>query len=159
MNETNKSYLPAWAKGDVSSREIVSSRVFDAPVELVWKAWSTPEILKVWWGPKGFTNDFYHFEFKTGGEWQFDMIGPDGKRYKNHSIYREIKPNELIVLEHLSGPYYFATIKFEKLGSKTKLTWNMVFESQDAFNSIKDIAVQGNTENFDRLEEQLKKIK
>jgi len=140
-----------------STREILSVRIFDAPIEQVWKAWTEPEILKVWWGPHGFTNDFHKHEFKIGGQWLFDMIGPDGKKYKNHSIYRDIKPMELLVIDHIAGPFYLATVKFEKQGSKTKITWSMVFESADAFKSIKDIAVQGNKDNLERLEAILKK--
>ena len=58
------------AEPDVSDREIVSSRVFDAPRELVFRAFSEPEHLAVWWGPNGFTNTIDVFDFRVDGEWR-----------------------------------------------------------------------------------------
>lgn len=57
-------------------REIVSSRIFTSPRELVFKAWSDPDHLKNWWGPAGFTNTFEAFDFRPGGRWRFVMHGP-----------------------------------------------------------------------------------
>ena len=60
-------------------REIVSIRVFDFPRELVFNAWTDPEHLVHWWGPKGFTNTFHEFDLRPGGIWRFVMHGPDGR--------------------------------------------------------------------------------
>jgi len=60
-----------------SDSEIVTIRNFKFPRKQVYKAWTTPELLKVWWGPKGFTNTFNIFDFKVGGKWSFIMHGPD----------------------------------------------------------------------------------
>ncbi|MGB5026600.1 MAG: SRPBCC domain-containing protein, partial [Saprospiraceae bacterium] len=57
--------------------EIVSSRIFSAHRELVFRAWSEPNHLKNWWGPAGFTNTFNEFDFRVGGKWRFIMHGPD----------------------------------------------------------------------------------
>jgi len=70
-----------------SDREIVTTRVFDAPRELVWKAWTDQKHVEIWWGPKGFTNTFKKFEVKRGGKWVFIMHGPDGV-----SSYSDQKP-------------------------------------------------------------------
>ncbi len=87
-----------------SDREIVSTRVFDAPRERVFQAWTDPEHLARWWGPKGFTNTFHEFDPRPGGVWGFVMHGPDGVDYKNRSVFVEIVKPERIVFDHVSGP-------------------------------------------------------
>jgi len=63
--------------------EIISSRTFSFPQELVFRAWSEPDHLKNWWGPAGFTNTFIEFDFRVGGKWSFIMHGPDKGNYAN----------------------------------------------------------------------------
>ena len=63
--------------------EIVTTRILNFPQELVFKAWSTPEHLKNWWGPKGFTNTFHEFDFREGGIWKFTMHGPERGNFEN----------------------------------------------------------------------------
>ena len=70
----------------LSDREIVTTRVFNAARELVFKAWTDPDHLVHWWGPKGFTNTFQEFDLRPGGIWRFVMHGPDGVDYKNKSV-------------------------------------------------------------------------
>ena len=71
-NATNK------IETQVGEREIVITRVFDAPRDLVFDAWTKEEHLSKWWGPRGFTTSFQKFDMKPGGTWQFIMHGPDG---------------------------------------------------------------------------------
>ena len=66
-------------------KEIISSRIFHAPVDQVFKAWSDPVTIAKWWGTHGFTNTFHQFNFAPGGVWDFIMHGPDGTDYKNNS--------------------------------------------------------------------------
>ena len=73
----------------LSDREFANSRVFDAPPERVFRAWTDPNHLAQWWGPKGFTNTFEEFDLRPGGPWRFVMHGPDGTDYKNHSVFGE----------------------------------------------------------------------
>ena len=73
MNETRKD---ATLVGD---REIVATRIFDAPRELVWKVWTEQEHIGQWWGPKGFTTTTYSMDVRPGGVWRFVMHGPDGR--------------------------------------------------------------------------------
>ena len=61
---------------NTADREIVTTRVMDAPRELVFKAWTDPDHLVHWWGPTGFTNTFHEFDLKPGGVWRFVMHGP-----------------------------------------------------------------------------------
>ena len=91
------------ASPDVSwslDREIVLSRVFDAPRELVFKAWTENEQLSAWFCPKGFTTKTHEIDVRVGGRWRFDMIGPDGTVYDNRMVFLEIKAPQLIVLDH-----------------------------------------------------------
>lgn len=108
---------------DVSARELAATRIFDAQRELVFKAWTTPEHLAQWWGPRGFTNTFQEFDLRPGGVWRFIMHGPHGADYPNQSVFVEIVPPERIVLQHVSEPRFQVTAIFEDLGGKTRLTF------------------------------------
>lgn len=81
----------------VLGQELVISRTFAAPRELVWKAWSEPELLKRWWGPKDFTAPFARMDLRVGGGYLFCMRSPDGKDYWSTGIYRDLEaPARLI---------------------------------------------------------------
>jgi len=142
-----------------SDRMIRSTRVLNAPRELVYEAWTTEKHIKKWWGPTGFTNEFSEYNPTVGGTWKFVMIGPDGKTYKNESRYVELLKPWRIVMEHVSGPHYLMITTFDDLGDKTKLTWRMIFETATIFNNIKGVAIPGNEQNIDKLEVELEKMK
>lgn len=74
-------------RADTADREITISRVFNAPRELVFRAWTEPQHLAQWWGPKNFTNTFHQFDPRPGGDWRFIMHGPNGTDYPNYSVY------------------------------------------------------------------------
>ena len=79
-----------------AAREIVAARVFDAPRELVFDAWTDPEHVAQWWGPNGFTNTIHEMDVRPGGVWRFVMHGPDGVDYNNKIVYIEVvKPERL----------------------------------------------------------------
>src|SRR4051794_29606224 len=88
---------------DSSDREIVISRVFDAPRELVWQAMTDPQHVVNWWGPHGFTTTIERMEVRPDGVWQHTMHGPDGKNYPNKSIFKEVLKPERIVYSHGGG--------------------------------------------------------
>jgi uncharacterized protein YndB with AHSA1/START domain len=115
-------------------RAIVGTRVFDAPRELVWTAWTDPKHLAQWWGPIGFTTTTSAFDMRPGGVWRFVMHGPDGRDYQNRITFDEIVKPERIVYRHGGGedvePVQFTqTVTFEDVGGKTKLIWRGVFPS------------------------------
>lgn len=88
-------------------QEIVIEKVFDAPREMVWKAWTEPEMIKKWWGPEGFTAPSIKVDLKVGGKYIFAMKGPEGSEWDKvmHSagIYKEIVPHEkLVVTDYFS---------------------------------------------------------
>jgi len=148
-------------KNDTSDRELIITRLLNAPRELVWDVFTTPEHIKNWWGPNGFTNTIDKMDVKPGGEWEFVMHGPDGTDYKNKSIYKEIIRPERIVFEHVSGPKFIATITFTAEGNKTYLKWHMLFESAEQFQQVVKTfkADEGLKQNIVKLEEYLAGVK
>ncbi len=106
--------------------EMILTRVFDAPRELMWKLWTEPEHIGKWWGPKGFTLPGCEMDFRPGGTYRFVMRGPDGQDNPFHGVYREIVRNERIVftaiLDNLPGHELLTTVTFADEGGKTKLT-------------------------------------
>jgi uncharacterized protein YndB with AHSA1/START domain len=79
------------------SQEIVITRLFDAPRELVWKAWTDPAHVKRWWGPKTYTAPVFKMDFREGGTYLYCMRSPEGKDYWGTGVYREIVPGRRIV--------------------------------------------------------------
>lgn len=135
-----------------ADREIVSTRVFDFPREAVYAAWIDPAALARWWGPKDFTNTVEAFEPKPGGAWKFAMRAPDGTAYPQHSVFVEIVPRARIVFDHLPPHAYRAVVSFEDSDGKTKLTFRMIHETAEECERVKKVVVEGNEQNFDRLE-------
>ena len=151
----------AGAAAEASGRELVATRVFDAPRALVFRAWTTPEHVGRWWGPRGFTTTTYAMDVKPGGVWRYCMHGPDGADYQNKVTYVEVDDPERIVYDHDGGdddvdPVRFrATVTFEDLGGKTRLTKRMVFPTAEARDQTveKYGAAEGLGQTLDRLKE------
>lgn len=150
----------ATVNDDTANRELRITKILDAPVELVWEAWTNPEYIAAWWGPDGFTNTIHKMDLEHGGEWQFTMHGPDGKNYPNRSIFREIVSFKKIVFEHFN-PGFVATIAFEAKGAQTLLTWAMLFETPEMFDIVVKAhkADEGQKQNVARLEKYLLKMR
>jgi len=142
----------------LSDRQIVTTRVLDAPRQLVFRAWTEPDHLARWWGPKGFTNTFQEFDMRPGGIWRFVMHGPDGVDYKNKSVFVEVVKPERIVFQHVSGHQFQVTTTFAEQGGKTGLTFEMLFETAAECAKVKVFAVEANEQNFDRLETELARM-
>ncbi|SEI64839.1 SRPBCC family protein [Paraburkholderia diazotrophica] len=143
----------------IADLEIVSTRVFDFPRDLIFRAWTDPAHLAHWWGPKGFTNSFHEFDLRAGGNWRFVMHGPDGVDYKNHSVFVEIAAPERIVFDHVSGPYFRVAATFDAVSDEqTRVTFRMLFETPAVCAQVKTFAVKANEENFDRLQKELKRM-
>jgi len=140
-------------KNNTAEREISISRLFNAPVDLVWEVWTNPDHIKNWWGPDGFTNTIHLMDVKKGGEWNFTMHGPEGTDYINKSIFREIVKFKKLVYEHVSGPKFLATVEFESQGEKTFIKWHMLFESKEQFIQVVKTfkADEGLKQNVDKL--------
>ncbi|MDO3626366.1 SRPBCC family protein [Mucilaginibacter sp. BT774] len=118
-------------ESNTNDRELIITRTLNAPVELVWEAWTKPEHIANWWGPDGFTNTISKMDIRSGGEWDLVMHGPDGTDYKNKSIFREVIPLKMLVYEHITGPHFVATIIFEQQDEQTHLKWHMLFDTRE----------------------------
>lgn len=152
------------AARETQDREIVITRVFDAPRELVWKAWTDSEHVVRWWGPKGFTTTIYEMDVRPGGVWRHTMHGPDGIDYPNESVFLEVVKPERIVYFHGGGKkgdpsdaQFQATWTFEAQGDKTLLTMRMFFPTAAARDHVvkKYGAIEGANQTLGRLEEYL----
>ena len=147
--------------------EIVITRVFDAPRELVWQAWTDPRHVVHWWGPTGFTTTIEKMDVRPGGVWKHVMHGPDGTDYPNSSVFKEVVKPERIVFSHgggkAGGPgvHFTATWTFEALsGNKTRVTIHMVFDSaMDRETVVREYgAIEGGNQTLGRLAEYLTKM-
>lgn len=139
--------------------EIVSSRIVNASQKTVFKAWTDPEHLKNWWGPKGFTNTFHEFDIKQGGRWRFTMHGPEKGNYENECTFIQIKEPALVAWNRISKPLFQVVATFTKLSDQqTKITFRMIFPSPEDRDKVIRFVPEKNEENFDRLEAELLKM-
>jgi uncharacterized protein YndB with AHSA1/START domain len=140
-----------------ADRSIVATRVFDAPRELVFDAFTDPEHISNWWGPRGFTTTTYEMDVRPGGIWRHTMHGPDGADYENEIIYVEVARPALIVYDHISKPLFRSTIGFEDHCGKTRLTMHMLFATAEEREWVARThgAVEGAQQTLARLAELL----
>jgi uncharacterized protein YndB with AHSA1/START domain len=145
-----------------SEREIVITRLFDAPRDLVFETWTDPDHLSSWWGPRGFRTTVHEMDVRAGGTWRLTMHGPDGVDYKNNIVFKEVKKPERLVFkhepEHGTEPVnHETTVTFEKQGDKTYLTLRMLFETpqQREYVISKHHAIEGGNQTLARLAEHL----
>ena len=144
-------------EGIVGDREIVVSRVLNAPRERVWKAFTTPEALAHWWGPTGFSITTDSFEFKEGGVWTFIMHGPDGRDYPNWIRFvRLVEPSRM---EHDHGGdgdrvVFKASITLDDLDGRTRVTLHSTFMTKEERDLVvKEYgAVEGGKQTLARLD-------
>lgn len=120
-----------------ADRELVVSRVVNAPQALVFEVWTKPEHLAQWWGPNGYTTTHQEMSFKVGGRRKFIMHGPDGADYPNEIVYHEITPPSKLRYGH-SGPNdpdgvnFTTTVTFEDAGAgRTRISMTAVFPSKE----------------------------
>lgn len=134
--------------------DIISSRRFAAPRDLVYAAFADPAVLARWWGPVGFSSDFEEFDFRGGGDWRLVMRGPDGAEYRMRKVFEEVVPLERIVLRHIQPGAthdFRMTITFEDEADGTRLTWRIRFDSAEEADRVRAPILAANEENFDRL--------
>jgi uncharacterized protein YndB with AHSA1/START domain len=147
-----------------SDREIVISRDFAAPRDLVWRAWTDPKQVVRWWGPRGFTTTIETMDVRPGGIWKQVLHGPDGAHYPNSSIFTEVVEFERIVFRHggarEGGPsaHFISTWTFEAVEvARTRVTIRMAFETAAARDqNVRDFgSIEGGKQALGRLAEHL----
>lgn len=144
---------------NIKDRELRIITTVKAAIAIVWKVWTEAEHIVNWWGPKGHTNTIHKMDFTEGGEWKLTMEGPDGKKYPNRSLYKEIIPFRKIVMEHFN-PHFIATILFEEKDEETEIDWSLLFDTAADYNIIVKTfkADEGLNQNIEKLESYLAEI-
>ena len=138
-----------------SDREIVLTRVFDAPRQLVFDALSKPELLKRWFGPHGHSLVVCDVDFRVGGTWRFVLESPDGRSMGMSGVYREIVPVERTVhtesFDDYPGDSVITTVLTEHDG-KTTLTATALYDSREVRDAVVESGMEhGAAETYDRL--------
>src|SRR5271170_4852569 len=149
---------------NTGDREIVITRVFDAPRELVFDMWTDPKHIAQWWGPNGFTTTIHQMDVRPGGVWRLTMHGPDGRDYKNKIVFLEVARPERLVYKHdpekgIEPMSFQTTVTFADRGDKTALTMRMLFPSAAAREHVIKTygAEEGAKQTLARLREHLAK--
>ncbi|MBL0385052.1 SRPBCC domain-containing protein [Tumebacillus sp. ITR2] len=160
----------------VEGQELILERVFDAPRDLVFQAFSEADHLKNWWGPRGWTLTVCNVDFRPGGVWHYCMKCIDqnqgdfyGFESWGKAVYQEIvSPEKIVYIDYFSDaqgnenpemPSSQITMTFEELDGKTKLVSRARFASAEALKNVMDMGMeQGITETWDRLAEHLQSI-
>lgn len=151
--------------------EIVFTRTFRARRERVWEAWTEPEILKMWWGPRGFTIPVYRVDLRVGGEYFSYMRSPDGKDYCSTGVYKEVVPRERLVFTDsfadedgnavpatyydMPGEWPMETLVTVELKEDGEMTEVRMISNGSPEGMGSELAREGWNESFDKLGEYL----
>jgi uncharacterized protein YndB with AHSA1/START domain len=143
-----------------SSNEIRLTRVYGAPVRAVWDAWTLPEQVAKWWGPRGFTLTTHSKDLRAGGSWRYTMHGPDGVDYPNVAKYYVVEPHKKLVYDHGATddrpPLFHVTVTFTEANGKTTMEMTFTLASPEAAaETARRIKQAGGNATWDRLAEHL----
>jgi uncharacterized protein YndB with AHSA1/START domain len=146
-----------------ADREIVTTRLIDAPRELVFAAWTEAKHVGQWFGPDGFTTITHSMDVRPGGVWRFTMRGPDGKDWPNVVTYEEVVPPERLVYMHgddREPDMFHTTVTFADEGGRTALTMRAVFKTAAARAQVvrENGAIEGAQQTVSRLERYVRSI-
>ena len=145
-------------------QDITSTVILDAPRELVFKAYTDPELFARWWGPRRYRNEIERFDSRTGGEWRVTQVAADGGRHAFRGVNHDVVAPERIcqTFEYLGAPGHVAlqTATFEAVGNKTRVVAHVVFESvMDRDAMVGSGMRDGADESMERLAELLAEMK
>ena len=122
------------AENDLSKRTLSIKKTFDARVELVWEAWTQPEHIARWWGPKGMSITIVKHDFKVGGKWKYLMPMPNGSEFISEGVYIEIVKFQKIVTSANFRPMTEGVeirALFEAIGEKTNFTFSVIHPTEE----------------------------
>jgi uncharacterized protein YndB with AHSA1/START domain len=161
--KNNQTFLVA----EPGKQEIFVTREFDAPRNLVFKAYTDPKLYVLWLGPRGYTMRLEIFEPRSGGHWRFIHTDPQGNEFGFHGVNHEVLPPKRIIdtFEFEGNPetghVLLETVNFEELpGSRTKVTTQSIFQSvADRDNMVQSGMEHGVVDSHERLDEVLEKMK
>ncbi|MDO5980974.1 SRPBCC family protein [Flavivirga spongiicola] len=144
---------------DAKNRTVTLKRTFNAPIELVWEAWTQPNHIVEWWGPKGMNAKVIEHNFKVGGKWKYTMQMPDGNEFISEGMYFEIVEFEKIISSADFKPMTEGVeiqAFFEKNGDQTNFTFNIVHDTEEYCKQQEKMGIlNGWGSVFDRLIEHL----
>ncbi len=145
-------------------QDIIVTRVFDAPREVVFKAFSDPDLIPNWWGPRRYTTEIDRMEVKPGGLWRFINRDPDGNVYAFKGVYHDVVAPERVILtfefEGMPGQVSLETATFEEVEGKTRFVGVSVFQSvEDRDAMVQSGMEEGARETYDRLAEVIQSLR
>lgn len=147
-------------------QQTTAIRVFDAPRDLVFKAYADPALISQWWSPEKYTVEVEKMDVRPGGTWRIDTKDADGNDHWFHGIYHDVSPPGRIVqtfeFEGMPGHASLETVTFEDVGGKTKVTDQVVFqtvEDRDGMLESMEEPAKVMDEIMDRLAELLERLK
>ncbi len=141
---------------ELTNRTLTLKRTFSAPIKLVWEAWTRPEHIAHWWGPKGMEINVVEHDFRVGGQWKYTMDMPDGNQFVTDGVYSVI-----VELEKIFSSANFKPMTegveiqalFEANGDKTNFTFNCIHATEEYCKQQEQMGFyNGWGSVFDRLE-------
>lgn len=135
----------------IDERSDIRQKIIPATPAAVFAVMSDPARVARWWGPAGFTNTIYEFDFTPGGRWLLTMHGPDGKDYPNESRFLRVEANRMFEIEHLNGHHFVLTLELEPSGNGTLVQWRQTFDTVDHYERIASFIATANEQNLERL--------
>jgi uncharacterized protein YndB with AHSA1/START domain len=144
------------------SNEIILIRQYEAPLHLVWDAWTDTAQVSQWWGPRGFTLTTHSKELRPGGTWRYTMHGPDGTDYPNVTKYHEVEPLTKLVYDHGGtderSPLFRVTVRFTAADGGTRMHMTVALPTPEAAEETRlFIKKAGGDSTWDRLAEHLER--
>ncbi len=149
---------------DPKTQDIVVTREFAAPRELVFKVLTDPTLIPQWWGPRQYTTTVDKMDVRPGGQWRFVQQDGSGNEYAFHGVYHAVVPPERIVqtfeFEGATGHVAMETLTLEEVGGRTRMTVTSVFQTVADRDAMWASGMEsGAREAYDRLEELLQTLK
>ena len=151
---------------DLAAKKIHVEREFNAPVETVWKAWTNPDMLEKWWGPKPWVAKTKSMDFTVGGAWLYWMEGPDGQKHWSYVKFTAIEKGSRFAADSLfsdenaniipGAPVGHWDNKFVAMGQKTKVVVDLSFDEETSFKKLVEMGFEGGfTMGLNQLDEVL----
>ncbi|MEO6850836.1 MAG: SRPBCC domain-containing protein [Mucilaginibacter sp.] len=151
---------------DLSAKKIHVVREFNAPIEKVWKAWTDPDLLEKWWGPKPWVAKTKSMDFTVGGNWLYAMEGPDGQKHWNNVKFTAIEAGSRFATDAIfcdedgntlpGAPVGHWDNKFIAAGDKTKVTVDLTFDNEADIKMLVEMGFEGGfTIGLNQLDELL----
>ena len=149
---------------EAGKHDLVMTHTFDAPRDLVFKAYTDPTLFAQWWGPREYTNRMDKFDVRRGGEWRVVQVDAGGHEHAFRGVHHDVVAPERIVAtfeyEGVPGHVLLQTATFEAVGDKTRVVQQAVFQSvEDRDGMIASGMKRGSDDSMDRLAELLEKLK